>query len=125
VLINDYVGLPNISLIFVVPVMVAAARHGLVPSLWVSGLSVLCFNFFFLPPLYQFTIADPANVVALFFFMFVAVARARSGRAPRPDRGGAARGAHHCRALCLQPQDRGRHRPRRPALDRRDPSCAA
>ena len=42
------------------------------PSLWVSSLSVLCFNFFFLPPLYQFTITDPANVVALFFFMVVA-----------------------------------------------------
>ena len=47
---------------------------GWCPSLWVSALCVLAFNFFFLPPLYQFTIADPANVVALFFFMFVAVA---------------------------------------------------
>ena len=35
---------------------------------------MLAYNFFFLPPLYQFTIADPANVVALFFFMLVAVA---------------------------------------------------
>ena len=41
---------------------------------WVSALSVLAYNFFFLPPLYQFTISDPANVVALFFFMFVAIA---------------------------------------------------
>ena len=83
VLINDYVGLPNISLIFVVPVMVAAARHGLVPSLWVSGLSVLCFNFFFLPPLYQFTIADPANLLALVFLMFVAVAASALGTRTR------------------------------------------
>lgn len=83
VLINDYVGLPNISLIFVVPVMVAAARHGLVPSLWVSGLSVLCFNFFFLPPLYQFTIADPANLLALFFLMFVAVVASALGTRTR------------------------------------------
>lgn len=72
VLIDRLIELPNISLIYVVPVLVAAARHGLVPSLWVSGLSVLCFNFFFLPPLYQFTITDPANVLALFFFMVVA-----------------------------------------------------
>jgi two-component system sensor histidine kinase KdpD len=72
VAIDAWIKLPNISLVFVVPVMVAAARHGLVPSLWVSGLSVLSFNFFFLPPLYQFTIADPANILALFFFMFVA-----------------------------------------------------
>ena len=65
---------PNVSLVFVVPVLVAAARHGLVPSLWVSALSVLSYNFFFLPPLYEFTIRDPANVVALFLFMFVAIA---------------------------------------------------
>ena len=40
------------------------------------------------------------------------------------DRGGAARSAHHGRALCLQPQDRRRHRPLRPAVDRRHPSGA-
>ena len=39
-----------------------------------AGLSVLAFNFFFLPPLYEFTIADPANAVALVLFMFVAIA---------------------------------------------------
>src|SRR5262249_23045590 len=66
--VNAFIVLPNISLVYVVPVMIAAARHGLVPSLWVSTLSVLSFNFFFLPPLYQFTITDPANVLALFFF---------------------------------------------------------
>ena len=38
------------------------------------ALSVLAYNFFFLPPLYQFTISDPANVIGLFFFMLVAVA---------------------------------------------------
>src|SRR6266850_248046 len=74
VFIDAHVVLPNISLVFVVPVLIAAARHGLVPSLWVSALSVLAYNFFFLPPLYEFTIRDPANVVALFLFMFVAIA---------------------------------------------------
>ncbi len=83
VLINGLISLPNISLVFVVPVLVAAARHGLVPSLWVAGLSVLSFNFFFLPPLYQFTIADPANVLALFFFMVVAVVASALGTRTR------------------------------------------
>jgi len=73
VLIDHLIALPNISLVFVLPVLAAAARHGLVPSLWVSGLSVASYNFFFLPPLYQFTIHDPANVMALFLFMVVAV----------------------------------------------------
>jgi two-component system sensor histidine kinase KdpD len=83
VAIDAYISLPNISLVYVVPVLVAAARHGLVPSLWVSGLAVACYNFFFLPPLYQFTIADPANVLALFFFMFVAVAASALGTRTR------------------------------------------
>lgn len=73
VLIDRLVVLPNISLVYVLPVLFSAARHGLVPSLWVSALSVTCFNFFYLPPLYQFTIADPANVVSLFLFVVVAV----------------------------------------------------
>ena len=34
---------------------------------------MLAYNFFFLPPLYTFTIADPENVVALFFFAITAV----------------------------------------------------
>jgi two-component system sensor histidine kinase KdpD len=83
VLIDNYIKLPNISLVYVVPVLVAAARHGLVPSLWVSALAVAGYNFFFLPPLYQFTIADPANVLALFFFMFVAVAASALGTRTR------------------------------------------
>jgi hypothetical protein len=54
----------NISLLYVVPVLIAAARHGLVPSLWVSALGVLAYNFFFLPPLYQFTVSDPKTWTA-------------------------------------------------------------
>jgi two-component system sensor histidine kinase KdpD len=83
VLIDTHINLSNISLVYVVPVLIAAARHGLVPSLWVSALSVLCYNFFFLPPLYEFTISDPANVVALFFFMFVAVTASALGTRTR------------------------------------------
>jgi two-component system sensor histidine kinase KdpD len=36
-------------------------------------MSVLGFNFFLIPPVYTFTIADADNAVAIFFFFFVAV----------------------------------------------------
>jgi two-component system sensor histidine kinase KdpD len=65
--------LPNISLVFLTAVLFAAVTSGLGPSLFASLLSVLAYNFFFLPPLYTFTIADPANVLALIAFMIVAV----------------------------------------------------
>jgi two-component system, OmpR family, sensor histidine kinase KdpD len=33
----------------------------------------LCYNFFFLPPIYTFTITDPTNIAAFFFFMLIAI----------------------------------------------------
>jgi two-component system sensor histidine kinase KdpD len=54
-------------------VLFSAIIYGLLPSLYAAFLSVLAYNFFFLPPIYTFTIADPANVVALIFFGVVAV----------------------------------------------------
>jgi two-component system sensor histidine kinase KdpD len=72
-LIDRYVDLENISLVFLAAVLASAVQYGLGPSIYAALLSVLCYNFFFLPPLYTFTIADPQNVIALFFFLIVAV----------------------------------------------------
>ncbi len=72
-IIAQFVTLPNISLVFLAAVLASAVQFGAGPSIVSAVLSVLCYNFFFLPPLYTFTIADPANVVAFFFFMIVAV----------------------------------------------------
>ena len=63
----------SVSLVFLTAVLVSAAMFGLWPSLYACLLSMLAYNFFFLPPLYTFTIADPENVVALFFFVITAV----------------------------------------------------
>src|SRR5206468_11807084 len=38
-----------------------------------SVAASLCYNFFFLPPVYTFTITDPTNVAAFFFFMLIAL----------------------------------------------------
>src|SRR5438045_2054756 len=60
-LIARHLELPNISLIFVIPVLAAAVRHGVLASLWAAALSVLAYDYFFLPPIYHFSIADPAD----------------------------------------------------------------
>jgi two-component system sensor histidine kinase KdpD len=72
-LIERFIGLQSISLVFLMAVLSTAIAWGLLPALYACLLSVLTFNFFFIPPLYTFTIADPENVVALFFFALVAV----------------------------------------------------
>ena len=72
-LLKQFIAVQSISLIFLTAVLVAAVAWGLLPSLFASILSVLAYNFFFLPPLYTFSVADPENVVALFFFLTVAI----------------------------------------------------
>lgn len=54
-------------------VLVIAARWGLLESSVTSLAAVICLNFFFLPPILTFTIADPQNWVALFVFMATAI----------------------------------------------------
>ena len=71
--IERYIGLQSISLVFLMAVLASAIAWGLRPALFACLLSVLVFNFFFIPPVYTFTISDPENAVALFFFALVAV----------------------------------------------------
>ena len=66
-------GIENVDLVFLTAVVAVAARFGLWPSLLASVASSLCYNFFFLPPVYTFTITDPTNVAAFFFFMLIAI----------------------------------------------------
>jgi two-component system, OmpR family, sensor histidine kinase KdpD len=72
-LIERVVPVQNISLVFLMAVLASAIYGGLLPSLLTCCLSILAYNFFFIPPLYTLTISDPANVIALFFFLIVAV----------------------------------------------------
>ncbi|HEY2445474.1 MAG TPA: sensor histidine kinase KdpD [Rhizomicrobium sp.] len=66
-------GITNVALVFLTSVLASAITYGLWPSLFACLIATLAYNFFFLPPLYTFTIADPENVVALFFFTVVAL----------------------------------------------------
>ncbi len=66
-------GADTVPLIFLMSVIGVAYLFGLGPSVIAAFLSMACYNFFFLPPLYSFTIADPVNIAALFFFLFTAL----------------------------------------------------
>ena len=72
-LIQPVFGIENVDLVFLTAVVVVAARYGLWPSLFASVAASLCYNFFFLPPVYTFTITEPTNVAAFFFFMLIAL----------------------------------------------------
>jgi two-component system sensor histidine kinase KdpD len=55
--------------VYLIAILVVAARWGFLESLVASVASVLCFNFFFFEPVGTFNIANPENWVALFAFL--------------------------------------------------------
>src|SRR5580704_6764324 len=66
-------GIETVDLVFLTAIVVIAVRYGLLPSVMASVAASLCYNFFFLPPIYTFTITDPVNVAAFALFTIVAV----------------------------------------------------
>jgi two-component system, OmpR family, sensor histidine kinase KdpD len=72
-MLDRWLHLPNLSMIFLVPVIFCAVRFGLWPAVAASILSFLAFDFFFVEPFYAFTISQPQEFVALLVFLVVAV----------------------------------------------------
>ena len=63
----------TVAVSFLLGILSVAAAWGLRYAIPMSIAAALCFNFFFLPPIKTFTIADTQNWVALFAFFFVSV----------------------------------------------------
>ena len=78
-----------VSTTYLTVILFVAATSRLAVAVLASLAAMLCLNFFFLPPVGAFTIAEPQNWVALFAFLAVslvasnlsAVARARTAEA--------------------------------------------
>jgi K+-sensing histidine kinase KdpD len=65
VAVDSKVTIPNLSLVFVVPVIIAGVSLGLGPSLCSAILGALAFNFFLTEPRYSLAVDDPANIWAI------------------------------------------------------------
>jgi two-component system, OmpR family, sensor histidine kinase KdpD len=81
------------ALAFLLGVLGISAAWGLREAVFMSVIATLAFNYYFLPPIGTFTIADPQNWIALFAFLVTAVtasqlsARARRGARAAIERG--------------------------------------
>ena len=65
--------IPNLSMVFLLAVLMTAMSFGMWPAIFASVLSFFAYNFFFIPPLYTFTVAEPYELLALVIFLVVAV----------------------------------------------------
>lgn len=82
----------TVALVFVLTVLAIATRWGLMEAIVASVAAMLCFNFFFLPPIGTLTIADPQNWIALLTFLVTAIVASQlSANAKRREREATAR----------------------------------
>lgn len=72
-LLADHVNSTTVALSFLLVVLASATFFGRNPALLASFVAMLCFNFFFLPPVHTWTISDPQNLVAWAAFTITAV----------------------------------------------------
>ncbi|MER9263881.1 sensor histidine kinase KdpD [Mesorhizobium sp. M0410] len=73
VLLDQFLDVRNLAVIFLIGVLTSAVTGGLWPALYACLISAIAFNYFFLEPRYTLTIEDPESIVALAVFLVVAV----------------------------------------------------
>lgn len=73
----------TVALTFLLSILAVSTVWGMAVSVAMSVLAMLAFNFFFLPPVGTFTVADPQNWVALIAFLVVAVLASRLSTSAR------------------------------------------
>src|SRR5262245_59421709 len=89
---NDRLNSTTVALALLLVVLFAATGWGSRPALLAALLGVVCFNFFFLPPVYNFTIQNPQNWVALAAFLITAIVEGEFSARCQRRAGGAAEG---------------------------------
>jgi two-component system sensor histidine kinase KdpD len=72
-LLQSFVPVLTLGVLYVFAVLPVAVLWGSVASVAIAVASMLAFNFFFLAPLYTFTLADPNNWFSLAVFLVTAI----------------------------------------------------
>jgi two-component system, OmpR family, sensor histidine kinase KdpD len=71
--LQEFTRLDLVTLFYLLPVLFAAARWGIVPAVVAAIAGAAAADFFFYPPLYSFWVQDPRHAIDIVVFLFVAV----------------------------------------------------
>src|SRR5262249_6139158 len=72
-ILDQFSGLRHVTLVYLVPVVIAATKLGIVPAVIAAIAGGGASAFFFYPPIYSFLVEDPQHVIELPLFIFVAI----------------------------------------------------
>ncbi|HTY47397.1 MAG TPA: DUF4118 domain-containing protein [Methanomassiliicoccales archaeon] len=73
-LVKGFISPTNITMFYLIGVVAAAISWGLWPAIFTSALSVIAFDFFFVPPVLTFRVSDSEYLITFGAFLFVGVA---------------------------------------------------
>lgn len=77
--VQHFIGTGALDLLYLVPVIFTSSRYGLLPGLSAGVAAALAYNFFFLPPIYTFTIGAPQSVLTVMVLLGVAALTSQMG----------------------------------------------
>lgn len=69
---GNAIDLTNLAMLYLLPVLYAAARLGMAPSIFAALSGVLAFDIFFVPPIYRLTVFDLRYLLTFGVFLLVA-----------------------------------------------------
>jgi len=72
-LIRTFISPTNVVMFFLIGVVVAAISWGLRPAIFTAAMSVVAFDFFFVPPTMTFRVSDSEYLITFGAFLFVGV----------------------------------------------------
>ena len=97
-LVQHLISAPNVTLIYVLPVIISATLFGWGPSLLAVAVEVIAFDFFFTEPYYSLTMTNPSEIWAA-VLLFVIASIVTSVAAQSRRRAMEAREAERAQAL--------------------------
>jgi two-component system sensor histidine kinase KdpD len=83
---RESLNLAAIAMMYMAVIIISAIRFGLPPSLFVSFLCILNYDFFFTEPFYHFSIASNRDIVAIIFFALSAFSTSHYAARSRTER---------------------------------------
>jgi two-component system sensor histidine kinase KdpD len=105
-LFGTHVNPTTVALALLLVILLVATGWGSRPAVVASLLGVICLNFFYLPPVGTFSIADPGNWIALFAFLVTAVVAGRLSASAKERAEEAEAGRREIERLYQELQDR-------------------
>ena len=75
-ILDQFFALRHVTLVYLVPVVIAATKLGIVPAVIAAIAGGGASAFFFYPPIYSFLVQDPQHLIELPLFVFVAIVTA-------------------------------------------------